>query len=692
MTPRSLIPTCVRSTSLALALTLVLSAITSAAESMAGHLTATLRPIGESVQGLDLSQLEALPVQHGGRYKPFLAFGMELVDGINGQSRIGPGHTPLTSALDLLFCRNAYEVLPVVIVKNADVRRDLAPSLPAGERERFLTDGALSPNSLASPGFQTALSDLGRQTIKTKALNQVNHALASLDAGRLLDSLRLLPVPAGDHRDTWRNPIDVAPDFTTSLGAFVQAGQEAGGDLAAYGRLSWALLPIAPETASRLDLNALQVQQINHGTLWTLWKAAGSGKITQDIVRQLVIDPQAGAAAAGIPTTDAAAFATGLTNLSTRWHKLQVPAADLADATTLPTLTNAIAQATLTWNALGSAWSDARRTEGHPDAKGLQAKVDAFTDAITHLRTQFELDRARRGQPPLTTTTALEVAYWNMNGFSGVAWCFLLAIPFLALGAIGGSRWGLYVGFSLAGLGLIGQLTAFIIRWILAQRIPLANLYESMAAAALLCSIVALVGEAVLWSRRRAQASTTSHGALALAAALFGCLVVLAQAFLERHDINAFISPAMPILSEFWLRIHTACIVSSYGIIGLGGLMSAIYLMIRIRLPSHDPRCESWERTAFAVNCLATVVLWIGLVLGAVWAAVSWGRPWGWDPKEVFALLTWVVFIILVHLRHAVPKDQRGVATAWASLIALIVMAFNWYWVNVQLSGLHSYA
>ena len=182
------------------------------------------------------------------------------------------------------------------------------------------------------------------------------------------------------------------------------------------------------------------------------------------------------------------------------------------------------------------------------------------------------------------------------------------------------------------------------------------------------------------------------RGSLALGASLFGCIIVLAQAFLERHDINAFISPAMPILSEFWLRVHTSCVVSSYGIIGLGGLMSVAYLLMRIGLRYDDPRCLAWDRTTFAITALAAVVLWVGLVLGAVWAAVSWGRPWGWDPKEVFALLTWVVFIILVHLRVVVSVEQRGLATAWTSLAAMVVMIFNWYWVNVRLAGLHSYA
>jgi ABC-type transport system involved in cytochrome c biogenesis permease subunit len=188
------------------------------------------------------------------------------------------------------------------------------------------------------------------------------------------------------------------------------------------------------------------------------------------------------------------------------------------------------------------------------------------------------------------------------------------------------------------------------------------------------------------------RVGTAARGSLGLGASLFGCLIIFAQILLEYHDINAFISPAMPILSEFWLRVHTSCIIASYGLIALAGLMSATYLVMRIWLPWNDLRSEAWDRTTFAIDAVAMLVLWVGLVLGAVWAAVSWGRPWGWDPKEVFALLTWVVYIGLVHLRVAMPPHKRGIATAWVALAAFVVMVFNWYWVNVQLAGLHSYA
>jgi ABC-type transport system involved in cytochrome c biogenesis permease subunit len=87
---------------------------------------------------------------------------------------------------------------------------------------------------------------------------------------------------------------------------------------------------------------------------------------------------------------------------------------------------------------------------------------------------------------------------------------------------------------------------------------------------------------------------------------------------------------------------------------------------------------------------LAFVMLWTGTVMGAIWADHSWGRPWGWDPKEVFALNTFIVFLILIHVRLKV-KD-KGFWTAVLAIVGFEVMMFNWIVVNFVISGLHSYA
>jgi ABC-type transport system involved in cytochrome c biogenesis permease subunit len=87
---------------------------------------------------------------------------------------------------------------------------------------------------------------------------------------------------------------------------------------------------------------------------------------------------------------------------------------------------------------------------------------------------------------------------------------------------------------------------------------------------------------------------------------------------------------------------------------------------------------------------LVFIMLFVGIILGAIWADYSWGRPWGWDPKEVFALNTWIVYAILIHSRFV--ATNKGLWTAWLSIGGCLMMAFNWCFVNFYIVGLHSYA
>jgi ABC-type transport system involved in cytochrome c biogenesis permease subunit len=87
---------------------------------------------------------------------------------------------------------------------------------------------------------------------------------------------------------------------------------------------------------------------------------------------------------------------------------------------------------------------------------------------------------------------------------------------------------------------------------------------------------------------------------------------------------------------------------------------------------------------------MATWFLGIGIICGAVWADHSWGRPWGWDPKETFALVTWIVYLLIVHIRFVTKSKADW--SAWLAVAGFGVMMFNWIGVNFFLKGLHSYA
>ncbi len=172
----------------------------------------------------------------------------------------------------------------------------------------------------------------------------------------------------------------------------------------------------------------------------------------------------------------------------------------------------------------------------------------------------------------------------------------------------------------------------------------------------------------------------------------------------------------MPVLHDVWLYIHTNVIIASYCLIAMGTVSALLYLGYRLlggsKLVAKAGGAgtlilggaggsflqEENRATAGQVLDAATMVLlelsfvllWAGIVMGAIWADHSWGRPWGWDPKEVFALNTFIIFLLLVHVRLKVR--DKGLWTAVLAVVGCGVMLFNWIVVNFVITGLHSYA
>ncbi|HBS29232.1 MAG TPA: hypothetical protein DEB06_07225, partial [Phycisphaerales bacterium] len=168
------------------------------------------------------------------------------------------------------------------------------------------------------------------------------------------------------------------------------------------------------------------------------------------------------------------------------------------------------------------------------------------------------------------------------------------------------------------------------------------------------------------------------------------------------------INNMMPILHDLWLYIHTNIVIASYALIAMAAVTALLYLVRRAFGGSPDyaraggaagiidasdrraPLGEVLDGATMTLMELSFVMLWCGIFMGAIWADHSWGRPWGWDPKEVFALNTFIVFLLLVHVRLKV-KD-KGLWTAILAVVGCGVMMFNWYVINFIISGLHSYA
>jgi ABC-type transport system involved in cytochrome c biogenesis permease subunit len=196
-------------------------------------------------------------------------------------------------------------------------------------------------------------------------------------------------------------------------------------------------------------------------------------------------------------------------------------------------------------------------------------------------------------------------------------------------------------------------------------------------------------------------------------------MIALLATRLYPLELSPHISNKMPVLHDIWLYIHTNFIIFSYCLIFIAAVSAAIYLVRRLVMkcrgqdgtsdfaraggvasfaqpqpdnksaPPHNAGIVLDGATMTLVE-IAFILLWSGIVMGAIWADHSWGRPWGWDPKEVFALNTFLIFVVLIHVRMKV-KD-KGLWTAILALVGCGVMLFNWIIINFTISGLHSYA
>jgi ABC-type transport system involved in cytochrome c biogenesis permease subunit len=260
------------------------------------------------------------------------------------------------------------------------------------------------------------------------------------------------------------------------------------------------------------------------------------------------------------------------------------------------------------------------------------------------------------------------------------AWIMMLvaAVAFIATLAVN-SRVCYGLGW-LAFLTALGyQLFGFFVRMVLSGRPPVTNIYETVIWVGFMSSIFGLVLELIY---RRTV--------IVLAASLVSALgLVLADQLPLALDPK--INPLVPVLrSNYWLTIHVLTIVSSYAAgslaWGLGNVALALLAFGTVRRDI----VKTLSQFTYRAIQIAVLLLAAGTFLGGWWAAESWGRFWGWDPKEVWALIALVCYIIPLHARYIGWVKDFGLAVAAVVCYAAIVM--SWYGVNFVLAaGLHSY-
>ncbi|RFC48406.1 MAG: ABC-type transport system involved in cytochrome c biogenesis [Verrucomicrobia bacterium] len=315
--------------------------------------------------------------------------------------------------------------------------------------------------------------------------------------------------------------------------------------------------------------------------------------------------------------------------------------------------------ASATYVALGLAWRDQQpakfnslvheyRTSLEPEIPGFLAKVD--------------LEARFNAAQPFYTSTILYVLVFLLAVFSWLKWPEAL------------SRAALW----LTGLAWVLTTAGIVTRMWLEGRPPVTNLYSSALfigwAAVALCLLLEVT--------YRNAIGSVAAGLIGFATLLIAHHLALGGDTLEM--MRAVLD------SNFWLATHVVTVTLGYSATFLAGFLALIYVIRGVFTRSLDAAtADSLNRMVYGVVCFATVLSFVGTVLGGIWADQSWGRFWGWDPKENGALIIVLWNALILHARWGGLIKARGLMAL--AIFGNIVTAWSWFGVNMLGVGLHSY-
>lgn len=269
---------------------------------------------------------------------------------------------------------------------------------------------------------------------------------------------------------------------------------------------------------------------------------------------------------------------------------------------------------------------------------------------------------------PLSDVAVQAELMYNRIPFSRILFMYNLTLGFLSLGwLLAGGKWGSAWQVALLA-SLLLHATGYALRWYIGGRVPLANGYETM-------QFLALCVLAVAWVLRRRFPFVVPFGFL-----LSGFTLLVAWL----GQMNPQITPLVPVLVSPWLSTHVSCIMIAYALLAFTWLNALLGICIGR---------ESERLMLFGRLLLYPAVFFLGLgiFIGAVWANVSWGRYWAWDPKEVWALITFLVYALPFHA-ESLPMFRRPRFFHFYLLFAFASVLMTYFGVNGFLGGMHGYA
>ncbi len=321
-----------------------------------------------------------------------------------------------------------------------------------------------------------------------------------------------------------------------------------------------------------------------------------------------------------------------------------IPNAQDASAAWKPIGEGATAAASETANVV-AAWDEL-------GAAFLADDAERFTAAAQLLRTRLNaLPAAHRPSPELIAT---ELRYNRLQPFR-TAWIVMVLAAILAAAAMGvRRRWfdGVVLIGLLAGFGVLTY--GLSLRWTIAGRIPASNMFESLLFLSWGMGAFAIVSMLIFHQRL-----------IPLTAAFMGAVSLMLADLLP---MDPTVRPIPPVLRDtIWMSIHVPVIMVSYSVLALGVLIAHVQLATMAAVPGKRRLIHTIDQLHYWYIHVGSILLFVGVVTGSMWAAYSWGRYWGWDPKEVWSLVALLAYLTILHVRIDYERVPR-----WAYLVGLI--------------------
>jgi cytochrome c-type biogenesis protein CcsB len=241
-------------------------------------------------------------------------------------------------------------------------------------------------------------------------------------------------------------------------------------------------------------------------------------------------------------------------------------------------------------------------------------------------------------------------------------------------------------------LGALIHTSSIVVRAVAVDAVPWSNMYE-FASVAGLVGVLAFL--ALLW-----KLPTLRYlGGMIL-------LPVILLMFLAGTVLYSQAQPLVPALQSYWLAIHVVLVSIAEGALMTSAVLTVLYLIKSHHdkvldkpdykagslgvLAAKLPSAAVLDKAAYRVVAFSFPLYTVAIICGAIWAEAAWGRYWGWDPKETWAFIVWVIYACYLHARAT--AGWKGRAAAWVNLTGFAAITFNFLIVNIVVSGLHSYA